>query len=211
MIEIKRFSCSSGTCTSSRAFLESAPTRISRTSSMKKDFAGFDACQHTLAEFGSSQILIRFAFLEVCLVTQVPCSRTAEMAGAMPPSKLLSALDALLGRPATFASPLWRPRALEGALEGALEYDRSSMTSSGGLSSSRSETSWPMSELPLLSLLRRTRIGPALWSRIRIDIDWVVDARRLSLLCAPRDKRLIRPGLFPFIASDMELGWGTRV
>jgi hypothetical protein len=87
---------------------------------MKKDLERFDACQHTLAEFGSSQILIRFDFLEVCFVTQVPCSKTAEMAGAMPPSKLLSALDALLGRPATISSLLMWLRALEVALDGLL-------------------------------------------------------------------------------------------
>lgn len=41
-------------------------------------------------------------------------------------------------------------------------------------------------------------------------MDWVVDARRLSLLCAPRDSLRINPGLFPVIASDMALG-GPRV
>lgn len=53
------------------------------------------------------------------------------------------------------------------------------------------------------------RTGPALTSRIRID--WVVEARRLNLLCAPRESRRIKPGLFPVMASDMELGCGTRV
>lgn len=213
MIEIIRFSCSCGTWTSSRAFLESAPTRISRTSSMKKDFPRLEACQQTRAELGSNQILMRLTLFDVCLVTQVPCSKTADIAGAIPPSKLLNALEALLGRPTMLASPLWRPRTLEGARDdGApLECDRSSMTSSGtsgGLSSSRSETSWARSEL-LLSLRRRMRTGPALWSRIRID--WVVDALRLSLLWAPRDSLRIRPGLFPVIASDIALGGTVRV
>lgn len=43
-------------------------------------------------------------------------------------------------------------------------------------------------------------------------MDCVVDALRLSRLCAPRDMRRINPGLLlAASASAMEFGWGMRV